>query len=236
MVFFRCATIKQSGGGEGYKITVTTPVGSTVTVSKDQVSFSDTVGQSGSVEFIVPTTGTWSIVASLDGKTASRTVEVVANDISIDYSFSIYDYGVEGVALDLTGYNGSSSMTKNSSGVTKQSDYINVRLGSATKSYYCSFGTASKVNLSSYSNLHVDYTVSGTAKSIDVDISDITDSCYISIWCQNSAGTTIYQNLNVYASLGKSYGSSFVQKAQGALNSVKATTSLYYQIKRIYLS
>ena len=56
-------------------LTVTAPEGSTITVKNNVTELTDT---GGTVKFYLPNTGTWSVIAELDGHTASDSVECYA--------------------------------------------------------------------------------------------------------------------------------------------------------------
>ena len=67
------------GGGTGGTLTVTAPVGATVTVSKDGKSKPSKVATTGVVVFKGLETGTWTITITNGTDTATKTVEIKAN-------------------------------------------------------------------------------------------------------------------------------------------------------------
>lgn len=67
------------GGGTGCTLTITAPVGATVTVSKDGKSKPSKVATTGTVVFKGLETGTWTITITNGTDTASKTVEVKAD-------------------------------------------------------------------------------------------------------------------------------------------------------------
>lgn len=76
--------VNTGGGGKGAALTVTAPAGSTVTVSKDGKALTRVAGDDGVVVFRGLETGTWTLSITDGEKTASKTVEIVA-----DYATSI---------------------------------------------------------------------------------------------------------------------------------------------------
>ena len=74
-----------TGGGTGCTLTITAPVGATVTVSKDGKSKPSKVATTGTVVFKGLETGTWTItITKTDEKPASKTILITA-----DYSDTI---------------------------------------------------------------------------------------------------------------------------------------------------
>ena len=67
------------GGGTGCTLTITAPVGTTVTVSKDGKSKPSKVATTGTVVFKGLETGTWTITITNGTDTATKTVEIKAD-------------------------------------------------------------------------------------------------------------------------------------------------------------
>ena len=67
------------GGGTGCTLTITAPVGATVTVSKDGKSKPSKVATTGTVVFKGLETGTWTITITNGTDTASKIVEIKAD-------------------------------------------------------------------------------------------------------------------------------------------------------------
>ena len=67
------------GGGTGCTLTITAPVGATVTVSKDGKSKPSKVATTGTVVFKGLETGTWTITITNGTDTATKTVEIKAD-------------------------------------------------------------------------------------------------------------------------------------------------------------
>lgn len=74
------------GGGTGCTLTITAPVGATVTVSKDNKAKPSKVATTGTVIFRGLETGTWTITISNGTDTASKPVEIKA-DYSAEIAF-----------------------------------------------------------------------------------------------------------------------------------------------------
>jgi len=74
------------GGGTGCTLTITAPVGATVTISKDGKSKPSKVATTGTVVFKGLETGTWTITITNGTDTATKTVEVKA-DYSAEITF-----------------------------------------------------------------------------------------------------------------------------------------------------
>jgi hypothetical protein len=67
------------GGGTGCTLTITAPVGATVTVSKDGKSKPSKVATTGAVVFKGLETGTWTVTITNGTDTATKTVEIKAD-------------------------------------------------------------------------------------------------------------------------------------------------------------
>ena len=85
------------GGGTGCTLTITAPVGATVTVSKDGKVKPSKVATTGTVVFKGLETGTWTITISNGTDTATKTVEIKA-----DYQAEIAFVRIYGIRRDIT--------------------------------------------------------------------------------------------------------------------------------------
>lgn len=85
------------GGGTGCALTITAPVGATVTVSKDNKAKPSKVATTGTVVFKGLETGTWTITITNGTDTASKTVEIKAN-----YQAEIAFVRIYGISRDIT--------------------------------------------------------------------------------------------------------------------------------------
>lgn len=74
------------GGGTGCTLTITAPLGATVTVSKDNKAKPSKVATTGTVVFKGLETGTWTITITNGSDTATKTVEIKA-DYSAEITF-----------------------------------------------------------------------------------------------------------------------------------------------------
>ena len=82
-----CFLYGNGGGvssGSCSTLTVTAPVGCTVTVSKDDKTYTKSAGSSGSATFKGLSSGTWSITISNSSQTATDTI-----DINVDYAITL---------------------------------------------------------------------------------------------------------------------------------------------------
>lgn len=72
------------GGGSGATLVVSSPANVSVTVSKDDKSYTKNSGSLGSTTFKGLATGTWAVTISGNGQTATKTIEITA-----DYAITI---------------------------------------------------------------------------------------------------------------------------------------------------
>ena len=72
------------GGGSGATLVVSSPVNVSVTVSKDDKSYTKNSGSFGSTTFKGLATGTWTVTISGNGQTATKTIGITA-----DYAITI---------------------------------------------------------------------------------------------------------------------------------------------------
>ena len=72
------------GGGSGATLVVSSPINVSVTVSKDDKSYTKNSGSLGSTTFKGLATGTWTVTISGNGQTATKTIEITA-----DYAITI---------------------------------------------------------------------------------------------------------------------------------------------------
>lgn len=99
------------GGGTGCTLTITAPVGATVTVSKDGKSKPPKVATTGTVVFKGLETGTWTITITNGTDTASKAVEIKA-DYQAEITFFSATINITYPAgLACTATNGSTTLT-----------------------------------------------------------------------------------------------------------------------------
>lgn len=99
------------GGGTGCTLTITAPVGATVTVSKDGKSKPPKVATTGTVVFKGLETGTWTITITNGTDTATKTVEIKA-DYQAEITFFSATINITYPAgLACTATNGSTTLT-----------------------------------------------------------------------------------------------------------------------------
>ena len=102
------------GGGSGATLVVSSPVNVSVTVSKDDKSYTKNSGSLGSATFKGLATGTWTVVISNNGQTATKTIEITA-----DYAITIAFFSA---TINITYPANSNCVVANSGGQTVASD------------------------------------------------------------------------------------------------------------------
>ena len=102
------------GGGSGATLVVSSPANVSVTVSKDDKSYTKNSGSLGSATFKGLATGTWTVVISGNGQTATKTIEITA-----DYAITIAFFSA---TINITYPANSNCVVANSGGQTVASD------------------------------------------------------------------------------------------------------------------
>ena len=102
------------GGGSGATLVVSSPANVSVTVSKDDKSYTKNSGSLGSATFKGLATGTWTVVISGNGQTATRTIEITA-----DYAITIAFFSA---TINITYPANSTCVVTNAGGQTVASD------------------------------------------------------------------------------------------------------------------
>ena len=112
------------GGGSGATLVVSSPANVSVTVSKDDKSYTKNSGSLGSSTFKGLATGTWTVTISGNGQTATKTIEITA-----DYAITIAFFSA---SINITYPANSTCVVTNSSGQTVASD---TNTGTSTKTW-----------------------------------------------------------------------------------------------------
>lgn len=160
------------GGGSGATLVVSSPANVSVTVSKDDKSYTKNSGSLGSTTFKGLATGTWTVTISGNGQTATKTIEITA-----DYAITIAFFSA---AINITYPANSNCVVKNSGGTTVASD---TNTGSSTKTWTATVGATGT------------YTVTATA----TDGSGKTKSTTVSITTDGqSESVTLSYELYLY--------------------------------------
>ena len=102
------------GGGSGATLVVSSPANVSVTVSKDDKSYTKNSGSLGSATFKGLATGTWTVVISGNGQTATKTIEITA-----DYAITIAFFSA---TINITYPANSNCVVTNAGGQTVASD------------------------------------------------------------------------------------------------------------------
>ena len=151
------------GGGSGATLVVSSPANVSVTVSKDDKSYTKNSGSLGSATFKGLATGTWTVTISGNGQTATKTIEITA-----DYAITIAFFSA---SINITYPATSTCVVTNSGGQTVASD---TNTGSSTKTWTATV------------NAKGTYTVTATAtdgsgKSKSQSVSITTDGQSVSV-------------------------------------------------------
>ena len=117
------------GSGSGATLVVSCPANVTVTVSKDDKSYTKNSGNLGSATFKGLATGTWTVTISGNGQTATKTIVITA-----DYAVTIAFFSA---SINITYPATSTCVVTNSSGQTVASD---TNTGSSTKTWTATVG------------------------------------------------------------------------------------------------
>lgn len=117
------------GGGSGATLVVSSPANVSVTVSKDDKSYTKNSGSLGSTTFKGLATGTWTVTISGNGQTATKTIEITA-----DYAITIAFFSA---SINITYPATSTCVVKNSGGQTVASD---TNTGSSAKTWTATVG------------------------------------------------------------------------------------------------
>lgn len=112
------------GGGSGATLVVLSLANVSVTVSKDDKSYTKNSGSLGSTTFKGLATGTWTVTISGNGQTATKTIEITA-----DYAITMAFFSA---TINITYPATSTCVVTNSSGQTVASD---TNTGSSTKTW-----------------------------------------------------------------------------------------------------
>ena len=102
------------GGGSGATLVVSSPANVSVTVSKDDKSYTKNSGSLGSTTFKGLATGTWTVTISGNGQTATKTIEITA-----DYAITIAFFSA---SINITYPATSTCVVTNSGGQTVASN------------------------------------------------------------------------------------------------------------------
>lgn len=180
------------GGGSGATLVVSSPANVSVTVSKDDKSYTKNSGSLGSATFKGLSTGTWTVTISGNGQTATKTIEITA-----DYAITIAFFSA---TINITYPANSNCVVANSGGQTVASD---TNTGTSAKTWTATV------------NAKGTYTVTATA----TDGSGKTKSTTVSITADGqSASVTLAYELVLFNNgvvSGYAWDSSNVESSYG---------------------
>ena len=151
------------GGGSGATLVVSSPANVSVTVSKDDKSYTKNSGSLGSATFKGLATGTWTVTISGNGQTATKTIGITA-----DYAITIAFFSA---TINITYPATSTCVVTNSSGQTVASD---TNTGSSTKTWTATVGATGTYTVTATSTIDgsktksttVNITTDGQSKSV----------------------------------------------------------------------
>lgn len=143
-------------GGSGATLVVSSPANVSVTVSKDDKSYTKNSGSLGSATFKGLATGTWTVVISNNGQTATKTIEITA-----DYAITIAFFSA---SINITYPANSNCVVANSGGQTVASD---TNTGASAKTW-----TATVNATGTYTVTATATDGSGNSKSQSVEITN----------------------------------------------------------------
>ena len=152
-------------GGSGATLVVSSPANVSVTVSKDDKSYTKNSGSLGSATFKGLATGTWTVVISNNGQTATKTIEITA-----DYAITIAFFSA---SINITYPANSTCVVTNSGGQTVASD---TNTGSSTKTW-----TATVNATGTYTVTATATDGSGNSKSQSVEITNDGQSVSVTL-------------------------------------------------------
>ena len=171
------------GGGSGATLVVSSPANVSVTVSKDDKSYTKNSGSLGSATFKGLSTGTWTVTISGNGQTATKTIEITA-----DYAITIAFFSA---TINITYPANSNCVVANSGGQTVASD---TNTGTSAKTWTATV------------NAKGTYTVTATA----TDGSGKTDSTTVSITTNGqTASATLGYDFIIYSGDTKSWNGGY---------------------------
>ncbi len=205
-----------TGGGKFAKITVYCPTNTTVVCSLSPFSFTKSSGSATSVTFEVPVRGTWTITATKNGlsdtKTVSATTQGTTYTVTMSIRYYIFKSG-EGAKVGISYYNTNNTYYKpirdvNSFDCVYDAEYV-------TNHVY----TDNTIDLAQFRKVYIDATNHGTSGSLhfvldtnqsysandtdfdiicpsrttcEFDISSYNSSMYLAIVNGSSWGATFY--------------------------------------------
>lgn len=151
------------GTGGGATLVVSSPANVSVTVSKDDKSYTKNSGSLGSTTFKGLATGTWTVTISGNGQTATRTIEITA-----DYAITIAFFSA---SINITYPANSTCVVTNSNGQTVASD---TNATSSTKTWTATVSATGTYTITATAT-------DGSEKSKSQDISIASDGQSISV-------------------------------------------------------
>lgn len=206
------------GGGSGATLVVSSPANVSVTVSKDDKSYTKNSGSLGSATFKGLATGTWTVTISGNGQTATKTIMITA-----DYAITIAFFSA---SINITYPAKSTCVVKNSSGKTVASD---TNTGSSTKTW-----TATVNATGTYTVTATATDGSGKSKSTTVSITADSQSRSVTLSYElyifkagTGSNTTWTTGDGTYGTSWDTSGTDYLRQTIGGFNGYVALAYLY---------
>lgn len=194
------------GGGSGATLVVSSPANVSVTVSKDDKSYTKNSGSLGSATFKGLATGTWTVTISGNGQTATKTIVITA-----DYAITIAFFSA---SINITYPATSTCVVTNSGGQTVASD---TNIGSSTKTWTATVGATGTYTVTATAT-----DGSGKSKSATVNITTDGQSESVTLSYQIFAFSAGDQHTEITG------GWQFGAEPGGYTNGIGETLSLDY--------
>ena len=200
-------------------INVTYPSGSTCTVTNGSVTL-NAPDTSGTWSCTVPEAGTWTVTATDGTNTKSETVEITQSGESVSVELAYWDGNLYNAGEEYATVTGGWEKVSSTGTVTKNTGTIEVS-PPASYNGYVKLATSNKINLADWSTLNISITgksvaqtyaylrvvtdvesstqlakcslTTGTgAGTFSLDVSGITEPCFVMVYVQNRDTTTKY--------------------------------------------
>ena len=206
------------GGGSGATLVVSSPANVSVTVSKDDKSYTKNSGSLGSSTFKGLATGTWTVTISGNGQTATKTIAITA-----DYAITIAFFSA---SINITYPATSTCVVTNSSGQTVASD---TNTGSSTKTWTATVGATGTYTVTATAT-----DGSGKSKSTTVSITEDGQSRSVTLSYElyifqagTGSNTTWTTGDGTYGTSWNTSGTDYLRQTIGGFNGYVTLAYLY---------
>lgn len=206
------------GSGSGATLVVSCPANVTVTVSKDDKSYTKSSGNLGSATFKGLATGTWTVTISGNGQTATKTIEITA-----DYAITIAFFSA---SINITYPANSTCVVTNSGGQTVASD---TNTGSSTKTWTATVGATGTYTVTAASTSDSSKTKSATVSiTKDGQSRSVTLSYELYIFKAGTGSNTTWTTGDgTYGTSWNTSGTDYLRQTIGGFNGYVTLAYLY---------